>query len=123
MNHAEKLIGSSTPPGTVLEEELTTPAVREKKKRGRPPKNPLNVAAATGIVFRKPKPHRPRRDPNRVPTEQELFTDHQTYCEELLSIRDKKGELIPFKWNYTQERLAEMIDGASKEGYRHFLIL
>ena len=58
-----------------------------------------------------------------LPSEHDLFTDVQAYCENLLWIRDKKGRMVPFIWNPVQERLHEKLEREAQAGRTRRLIL
>lgn len=115
---------------TVSPELADIPIIPDKPKkgRGRPRKNPLDLKVAASLfappsVKRKTGRKGPGYHRNDIPSEGELFTNHRKYCEELLSVRDKEGEIVPYVWNPVQIRLHAQIASAKDRGYRHFLVL
>jgi len=100
------------------------PRIRAKKKLGRPSQDPLDVKTNSDFVktLVVPKRGRPPKRPE-IPDEDILFSDFKTYCDELLWIRNKKGVLVPFRWNSVQERLQARLDIETKRGNTRRLIL
>ena len=60
---------------------------------------------------------------HEVPSEESLFSDFRTYCEELLWIRTKVGRVVPFKWNPVQIALHEKQERLFRDGRKHHLVL
>jgi len=57
------------------------------------------------------------------PSEEQLFSDFKTYCEYLLWVRNKKGNLVPFIWNIVQQRLHDRLQFETARGNPHRLVL
>lgn len=87
-----------------------------------PRKNPMDRADIRKQLF-SPKSKVKLPLPADYPSEEELFTDFSTYCNELLWIRSKKGRVIPFLLNPTQNYLLQTKAYHRAKGKNRFMVL
>lgn len=84
--------------------------------------NPVNLKENNKLFV--PETRGRKKDIHKkIPSEIELYSNFRTYCEELLWIRDKRGTVIPFRWNNPQIRLNARIEEELARGRRYFLVL
>jgi hypothetical protein len=103
-------------PGISKKDLNITITPEERKQRRRKKIQPAGLVPPS----RKGPPRMPQRN---IPSERELFTNPHAYCEELLNVRDKTGNIVPFRWNDVQLKLHATIQRAKADGFRYFMIL
>jgi hypothetical protein len=115
------------PPGIKNKPGAKKPGPRPKSERfkalAEPAEDVRSRIRSRPHLYRKPGTYGYLQDPKMVPSEMDLFGNFRTYCQELLWIRNKKGRVIPFRWNIVQERLDHQLTELTAAGKRLRLIL